>query len=87
MQFKGEFKQQYGKFTDAALQQIKGIDDTIIGKVQERYGDKKDEFMKWAHAPTGPQGGLETPLRHSCERPVEPKSMNESRVQNTVCSG
>lgn len=44
-QFKGELKQQYGKFTDDALQQIEGIDDTIIGEVQERYGDKKDELM------------------------------------------
>ncbi|WP_447962119.1 CsbD family protein [Nitrospira sp. Ecomares 2.1] len=47
MRFKGEFKQQYGKFTNDALRQIKGIDDTIIGKVQERYGDKKDALMKW----------------------------------------
>lgn len=47
MQFKGEFKLQYGKFTDNALRQINGIDDTIIGKVQERYGDKKDALMKW----------------------------------------
>lgn len=47
MQFKGEFKQQYGKFTNDALQQIEGIDDTIIGKMQERYGDKKNERMKW----------------------------------------
>ena len=46
-QFKGELKQQYGKFTDDALQQIEGIDDRIIGEVQERYGDKKDELMKW----------------------------------------
>ncbi len=48
MQFIGEFKQQYGKFTNDPLQQIEGIDDTIIGKMQERYGDKKDELMKWA---------------------------------------
>ncbi|MBA3613411.1 MAG: CsbD family protein [Nitrospirales bacterium] len=47
MQFKGEFKQQYDKFTNDALQQIEGIDDTIIGKMQERYGDKKDELLKW----------------------------------------
>lgn len=47
MQFKGEFKQQCGKFTDDAQQQIEGIDDTIIGKVQERYGDEKDARMKW----------------------------------------
>jgi uncharacterized protein YjbJ (UPF0337 family) len=50
MQFKGELKQQYGKFTDDDLQQIEGNYDKFIGKVQERYGDKKekDELMKWA---------------------------------------
>ncbi|MCA9423299.1 MAG: CsbD family protein [Nitrospira sp.] len=47
MQFKGQLKQRYGKFTDDAMQQIEGIDATIIGKVQERYGDNKDELMKW----------------------------------------
>ncbi|WNM62951.1 CsbD family protein [Candidatus Nitrospira neomarina] len=45
-QFKGELKQQYGKFIDDAMQQIEGIDDMVFGKVQERYGDGKDEFMK-----------------------------------------
>ncbi len=45
-QFKGELKQQYGKFTEDALTQIEAMDLTIIGKVQERWGDKKDERMK-----------------------------------------
>ena len=48
MQFKGELKQQYGKFTDGDLQQIGGNYDKFVGKVQERYGEKKDELMKWA---------------------------------------
>ncbi len=48
MQFKGELKQKYGKFTDDDLQQIEGNYDTFLGKAQERYGDKKDELMKWA---------------------------------------
>jgi osmotically-inducible protein OsmY/uncharacterized protein YjbJ (UPF0337 family) len=48
MQFKGELKQQYGKFTDDDLQQIGGNYEKFIGKVQERYGEKKDELMKWA---------------------------------------
>jgi len=30
------------------LQQIEGNYDTFLGKVQERYGDKKDALMKWA---------------------------------------
>ena len=48
MQFKGELKQKYGKFTDDDLQQIEGNYDTFLGKAQERYGDKQDELMKWA---------------------------------------
>jgi uncharacterized protein YjbJ (UPF0337 family) len=48
MQFKGELKQNYGKFTDDDLQQIEGNYDKFLGKAQERYGDNKDELMKWA---------------------------------------
>jgi uncharacterized protein YjbJ (UPF0337 family) len=48
MQFKGELKQQYGKFTDDDLQLIEGNYDKFAGKTQERYGDKKEEIMKWA---------------------------------------
>lgn len=48
MQFKGELKQQYGKFTDDDLKQIEGSYEKFAGKVQERYGDKKEELMKWA---------------------------------------
>jgi uncharacterized protein YjbJ (UPF0337 family) len=47
-QFKGELKQQWGKFTDADLLQIEGNYEKFIGKVQELYGEKKDELMKWA---------------------------------------
>ena len=49
MKFKGELKQQWGKFTDDDLQQIEGRYDRFIGKVQERYGygDEKRELMKW----------------------------------------
>ena len=50
MQFKGELKQQWDKFTDDDLQQIEGFYDRFVGKVQERYGYKKRELMKWADA-------------------------------------
>ena len=48
--FKVELKQQWSQFTDEDLQQIAGNYETFIGKVQERYGDKKSELMKWAAA-------------------------------------
>ena len=50
MRFKGELKQKWGKITDDDLQQIGGSYDRFVGKVQERYGDKKSELMKWADA-------------------------------------
>ena len=50
MQFKGELKQKWGKFTDADLQQIEGNYEKFLGKVQERYAGKNVELMKWADA-------------------------------------
>ncbi len=43
-QFKGELKQKWGEFTDSDLQEIGGNYEKFIGKVQERYGDKKTEL-------------------------------------------
>ena len=75
MQFKGELKQKWGKFTDDDLQQIEGNYDKIIGLLQERYsgncvslvreryGEKKDELMKWAdqwHQKSQPEAMKET---------------------------
>jgi len=60
MQFRGELKQQWGKFTDNDLQQFEGSFDKILGMLQERYGsncvslvreqygEKKEELIKWA---------------------------------------
>ncbi len=47
-QMKGELKKQWGKFTDDDLLQIEGDYDKFVGKVQERYGEKKDEVSRWA---------------------------------------
>jgi len=49
MQFKGELKQKWGKFTDNDLLQIEGNYDRFVSKVQEHYAENKDELMKWAH--------------------------------------
>ncbi len=48
VQFKGEVKKQWGKFTDDDLKQIEGDYDKFVGRIQERYGDKKEEVMRWA---------------------------------------
>lgn len=47
-QFRGELKKKWGKFTDDDLQQIEGDYEKFAGKVQERYGDRKAEIMKWS---------------------------------------
>ncbi len=60
MQVKGDLKQQWGKFTNDDFQKIEGSFDKILGQLQERYGEncatvvqehygvKKEELMKWA---------------------------------------
>ena len=50
MQFKGDLKGKWGKFTDNDLQEIAGDYDKFVGKVQERCGDTKSELMRWADA-------------------------------------
>ena len=50
MQFKGELKQQWGKFTDEDLQRIEGNYEECVGKVQERYADNNVALMRWADA-------------------------------------
>lgn len=47
-QFKGELKQQWGNFTDDDLLQIEGNYDKFVGRMQERYADRKDEVARWA---------------------------------------
>jgi hyperosmotically inducible protein len=60
MQIKGKLKRQWGKFMENDLQENEGSYDKIIGMLQERYGgncvslvrerygENKDELMKWA---------------------------------------
>ena len=50
MRFKGELKQEWGKFTDDDLHQVEGSYDRFVEKVLERYGETRSEVMKWAEA-------------------------------------
>jgi uncharacterized protein YjbJ (UPF0337 family) len=65
-QFKGEVKQQWGKLTDDDLSQVEGNYDKFVGRVQERYGDKKEEVTRWAddwYAKQGQPGAGANPPR------------------------
>jgi uncharacterized protein YjbJ (UPF0337 family) len=46
-QFKADLKKQWGDFTDDDLTQIEGNYDKFEGKVQERYGNRKEEGKRW----------------------------------------
>lgn len=50
---KGKVKQQWGKFTDDEITQMKGSKDELSGELQKKYGYKKaeaeekiDDFLK-----------------------------------------
>ncbi|HMD96654.1 MAG TPA: CsbD family protein [Terriglobia bacterium] len=50
-QMKGSIRQKWGKLTDDDLAVIAGSKDKLVGKLQERYGLKKEEaqaqFDEW----------------------------------------
>lgn len=45
-QFKGSFKEKWGKFTDDEIQQMDGVRDKIVGALQEKYGRTKEQAQK-----------------------------------------
>jgi uncharacterized protein YjbJ (UPF0337 family) len=47
-QVKGSVKQQWGKLTDDDLDVINGRQESLVGKLQERYGIAKEEAQKQA---------------------------------------
>lgn len=47
-QMKGAAKQQWGKLTDDDLEVIAGKRDSLIGKLQERYGMAKEDAQRKA---------------------------------------
>ena len=42
-QMKGDIRTRWGKLTDDDLTQIQGEAEKMIGKLQERYGYKRDQ--------------------------------------------
>ena len=45
-QFKGEVKKQWGKLTDDDIDRIDGSRDKLVGRIQERYGQKRNDVEK-----------------------------------------
>jgi uncharacterized protein YjbJ (UPF0337 family) len=49
LQFKGELKNKWGKFTDDDLLEAEGSYEKFLGVVQKKYGDQKEEVTQWAN--------------------------------------
>ncbi len=49
-QLKGDARIQWGKLTDDDWDQIAGNKDKLVGKLQERYGWKREEAEKHANS-------------------------------------
>ena len=56
-QVKGEIRTRWGKLTDDDVAQIQGQAEKMIGKLQERYGYKREQAEKeltdFLNAPSG----------------------------------
>jgi uncharacterized protein YjbJ (UPF0337 family) len=46
-QLQGKWKQFKGEFTDDDLLAIEGSVDKLEGKIQERYGDRREDVKRW----------------------------------------
>ena len=57
MQVKGDIRSKWGKVTDNDLTEIQGDTEKMIGKLQERYGYKREQAQKelndFLNAPSG----------------------------------
>jgi len=45
-QFSGKVRSKWGKLTDDDVSVIGGKKDSLVGKLQERYGRKRDEIER-----------------------------------------
>src|SRR5438105_3528211 len=46
-QLKGEIKRKWGKITDDDLTEAEGDAEKLIGKIQERSGERREAIEKW----------------------------------------
>ncbi|MGV3528708.1 MAG: CsbD family protein [Flavisolibacter sp.] len=49
-QVKGKVKQAHGDMTDDDLRWEEGKDDEFFGRMQEKTGKAKDEFISWVRS-------------------------------------
>ena len=53
-QLSGSFREQFGRFTNDDVQQLSGQRDQLIGQLQEKYGDTREEaerrYTEWGNS-------------------------------------
>jgi uncharacterized protein YjbJ (UPF0337 family) len=49
-QIKGEIKRRWGKVTDDDLMEAEGDMDKLIGKIQQRTGERRDLIREWLNS-------------------------------------
>lgn len=49
-QLKGEIKRKWGQITDDDLTEAEGNTEKLIGKIQERSGERRDAIEKWLNS-------------------------------------
>ena len=74
-QMKGAAKQQWGKLTDDDLEVIAGKRDSLVGKLQERYGMAKEDAQRKA------DDWLKS------YKPADEQDMNAERTRARVIQG
>jgi uncharacterized protein YjbJ (UPF0337 family) len=46
-QLAGEIKREWGQITDDDMTQAEGNMEKLVGKIQERTGERRDAIEKW----------------------------------------
>jgi uncharacterized protein YjbJ (UPF0337 family) len=51
-QLKGEIKRKWGKMTDDDLTEAEGDMEKLVGKIQQRTGERREAIEKWLDSQT-----------------------------------
>jgi len=52
---KGKLKQKYANLTDDDLRYEEGMEDELLGRLQRKTGQTRDELTKWINSNSSPK--------------------------------
>jgi uncharacterized protein YjbJ (UPF0337 family) len=44
--FKGKVREKWGELTDDEVEELKGKEDQLVGRIQERYGETREQVER-----------------------------------------